>query len=192
MIYMSPDPFHDSFDKLLDICCLDLTRHPTVGLSLLEEDGRVFLAHMQPGTPGAKIPRWCTRIRGAWLIKIGPHIIHSITDAHTAFSKIQVSGSTHTSLLFAHPEIRPDLSRRGLPMVSSSPNFTQQVHDQLNNRWEFSTVFEHLRRHPSYRVVGNGGVLNTVTRVMKLTRGKLIKQPNWDAWLASDYLQLDQ
>jgi hypothetical protein len=37
-----------------------------------------------------------------------------------------------------------------------------------------------------------GGVLNTVTRVMKLTRGKLIKQPNWDAWLASEYLQLDQ
>ena len=77
-------------------------------------------------------------------------------------------------------------------MVSSSPHFTQQVHDQLNNRWEFSTVFEHLCHHPSYRVVDDGGVLNTVTRVMKLTRGKLIKQPGWDAWLASEYLQLDQ
>ncbi len=192
MIYMSPDPFHDSFDELLDVRRLDLSRHLTAGLSLLEKDGCVFLAQMQPGTPGAKVPRWRTPIRGAWLIKIGSHIIHSITDAHTAFSTIQASGSTHTSLLFAHPEIRPDLSRRGLPMVSSSTNFTQQVHDQLNNRWEFSMVFEHLRRHPSYPVVDDGGVLNTVTRVMKLTRGKLIKQPDWDAWLASEYLQLDQ
>ena len=192
MIYMSPDPFHDSFDNLLDIRHLDLSRHPTAGLSLLEKDGRVFLAHMRPGTPGAKIPRWRTRIRGAWLIKIGPHIIHSIPDAHTAFSTIQASGSTHTLPLFAHPEIRPDLSRRGLPMVSSSPNFTQQVCDQLNNRWEFLTAFEHLHRHPSYRVVDDGGVLNTVAHVMKLTRGKLIKQPDWDAWLASEYLQLDQ
>jgi hypothetical protein len=192
MIYMSPDPFHDSFDKLLDIRHLDLSHHPTAGLSLLEKNGRVFLEHIQPGSPGAKIPRWRTCICGAWLIKIGPHIIHLIPDAHTAFSTIQASGSTHTSLLFAHPEIHPDLSRRGLPMVSSSPNFMQQVHNQLNNQWEFSTVFEHLCRHPSYQVVDNGGVLNTVTRVMKLTRGKLIKQPDWDAWLASEYLQLDQ
>jgi hypothetical protein len=37
-----------------------------------------------------------------------------------------------------------------------------------------------------------GGVLNVVTHVMKLTHGKLIKQPDWDAWLASEYVQLDQ
>jgi len=40
--------------------------------------------------------------------------------------------------------------------------------------------------------VDDGGVLNTVTRVMKLTRGKLIKQPDWNEWLTSKYLQLDQ
>ena len=144
------------------------------------------------GTPGAKIPCWCTRIRGAWLIKIGTHIIHLIPDACAAFSTIQALGSTHISLLFAQPEICPDLSCQGLPIVSSSPHFTQQVHDQLNNRLEFSTVFEQFCQHPSYQVVDDGGVLNTVTRVMKLTRVKLIKQPNWDAWLASKYLQLDQ
>ena len=88
MIYMSPDPFHDSFDKLLDIRHLDLSHHPTAGLSLLEKNGRVFLEHIQPGSPGAKIPRWRTRICGAWLIKIGPPIIHSLPDAHTAFSTI--------------------------------------------------------------------------------------------------------
>ena len=192
MIYMSPDPYHDSFDELLDLRRFDHTQHPTAGLSFFEQDGRVILAHMQPVTPGAKIPRWRTCIHGAWLLKIGTHIIQSISDACAAFSAIQALGSTHISLLFAHPEIRPDISRHGLPIVSTPPLFTQQVHDQLNNQWEFFTVSEHLRWPHSYQIVDDGGVLNTVTRVMKLTRGKLIKQPDWNEWLASKYLPRDQ
>ena len=124
VIYMSPDPYHDSFDKLLDLQRFDHTRHHTAGLSFIEQDGRVILAHMQPGTPGAKIPCWHTHIHGAWLLKIGTHIIHLISDARAAFSAIQALGSTHISLLFAHPEIRPDISHRGLPIVSTPPLFT--------------------------------------------------------------------
>ena len=52
---------------------------------------------------------------------------------------------------------------------------------------------EHLRTcKPSYEHVRLGDVLNVVTRVMCLTRGKLLKQPDWDEWQASEYLQLDQ
>jgi hypothetical protein len=53
-------------------------------------------------------------------------------------------------------------------------------------------VTKHLHRDPSYQVVDGGGVLNVDTRVVKFTQGKLIKQPNWDEWLASKYMQLDQ
>jgi hypothetical protein len=53
-------------------------------------------------------------------------------------------------------------------------------------------VAGHLQRGPSYRLVDDGGVLNIATCVMKLTCSKLIKQPNWDKWLASKHLQLDQ
>jgi hypothetical protein len=183
MIYMSPNPYHISFDELLDIRCCDLSRHATAGLLSLECDGKVMLAHMTPGTPGAKKPCWWTCICGAWLIKIGEHLIHSIKDARLAFATLHASGCTHVPLLFVHLEIRPDISRRGLPIVSSAP-FTQQTHDQLNDQWEFSTVTEHLRRDPLYQLVDDGWVLNVVTRVMELTRGKLIKQPNWDEWLA--------
>ena len=31
-----------------------------------------------------------------------------------------------------------------------------------------------------------------VTKVMKLTRGKLMKQNDWSAWNESEHLQLDQ
>jgi hypothetical protein len=40
--------------------------------------------------------------------------------------------------------------------------------------------------------VPSGDVLNVVMRVMRLTRGKLRKQPDWDEWQSSEFLQLDQ
>jgi hypothetical protein len=39
MIYLSKDPYHDTFDKLLDIWRYDLSQHATVGLSFLENNG---------------------------------------------------------------------------------------------------------------------------------------------------------
>ena len=147
---------------------------------------------MSPSTPAAKIPDWRTRVRGAWLIKVDGKCISSIADARSAIRSAVESGTQAVTLLFSHPEIRPNLSNNGIPIVSSAP-FTQQVHDQLNNRWEFTTVAQHLRSsHPTHHIVDSGGVLNVVNRVMKLTRGKLLKQPDWDDWRASEYLQLDQ
>jgi hypothetical protein len=170
IIYMFPDPCCDSFDELLNIRCFDFSRHYTAGLLLIEHDGRVVLAHMVQGTPGAKITCWHGCICGAWLIKISDHLIHSIIDAHKAFSAFQDTGCNYVPLLFAHPKICPDILLPGLPIVSSAPLFTQQVHDQLNDRWEFSTVANHLRWDPSYKIVNDGGVLNIITWVMKLTR----------------------
>jgi hypothetical protein len=192
MIYMSPTPYFDAFEQPLDLRKFDLAKHPTAGLSLNESDGRIFLASMSPGTPAAKIPDWRTRVRGAWLIKIGDRTITSIKEAVDTFRVLGLSGSPSTTLLFAHPEIRPNLSHDGLPIVSSAP-FTQHVHDQLNNRWEFTTVADHLRTSaPTTQHVPSGGVLNMVNRVMRLTRGKLLKQPDWGDWQESEYLQLNQ
>ena len=192
MIYMSPDPYFDAFEQPLDLRKFDFTKHATAGLSLYESDGRIYLAAMSPGTPAAKIPDWRTRVRGAWLIQIGDSVISSIADATLAFQLLAQNNSPSTVLLFAHPEIRPNLSHDGLPIVSSAP-FTQQIHDQMNNRWEFSTVADYLRScTPSSQHVDSGGVLNMVNRVMKLTRGKLLKQPDWNDWQESEYLQLNQ
>ena len=51
----------------------------------------------------------------------------------------------------------------------------------------------HLQAYTkAYNLVESGDVLNVVTRVMRLTRGKLLKQPNWAEWQQSEFLQLDQ
>jgi hypothetical protein len=86
---------------------------------------------MTPSTPSAKIPRWRTWIKGAWLIKVGPDLVHTIKDAQDAFEQQSAAGSASIPLLFSHPKIQQDISHDGLPIVSSAP-FHQQVHDQMN------------------------------------------------------------
>ena len=60
-----------------------------------------------------------------------------------AFAALSLAGTTHVFLLFLHPIVRQDISHDGLPIVSSAP-FTQEVHDQLNNSWDFTTVAKHV------------------------------------------------
>ncbi len=140
----------------------------------------------------AKIPEWHSRIRGAWLIKVNDTEVLLIDDVASALRTVEMDDRSPVSLLFSHPEVRPNLSKDGIPIVSSYP-FSLRTHDQLNNQWEFSTVAEHLTTcKPSYTLVNSGDVLNVTTRVMRLTRGKLLKQLDWDERQMSKYLQLDQ
>ena len=192
LIYMSPDPYHEAFEQTIDLRKFDLRKHPTGGLVLYDRVARVHLTSISPGSPAARIHNWRLRKRGAWLIKVGDRLIGSSDDVVKAFEMLRKLASTSTTLLFLHPEVRPNLSQDGVPIVSSAP-FSQNTHDQLNNRWEFSTVAEHLRSSKSsYELVPSGDVLNVVTRVMRLTRGKLMKQTDWDEWQASEFLQLNQ
>jgi hypothetical protein len=146
---------------------------------------------MAPGTPGAKIPCWRSQLKGAWLIKVGNILISSIADAQDAFTMAIALGSPFVTLPFSHPEIRQDISHDGLPIVSSAP-FSQQVHDQMNKRWDFTIVANYLQKEQPYRIAEDGDVLNYVTRVMKLTRGKLLQQDDWTDWQDLEFLQLDQ
>jgi hypothetical protein len=124
------------------------------------------------------VDRWRVNLRGAWLIKVGSTLISTISDAQAAFKALYESNSPSVILLFSHPELRRDISNKGLPIVSSAP-FTQQTHDQLNHRWDFTSVANYLRKAPPYSIVDSGDVQNYITRVMKLTRGKLLRQDDW-------------
>jgi len=192
MVYMSADPYYDSFGQDIDLRKFNGTTLRTAGLDLYESQGRVHLRRMIPGSPAAKIPDWRTRIKGAWLIKVGDITVSTVQDVEGAFALLLASGTPATTLLFAHPAVRPNLSQDGVPILSAAP-FSLGTHDQLNNRWEFSTVAEYLRTaKPNYDIVECGEVQNVVTRAMRLTRGKLLKQPDWSEWQSSEFLQLNQ
>jgi hypothetical protein len=191
MIYMSPDPFFHTFEEDLDLQKWSFDKHRTAGLSLVVHNGRVYLGGLTPGTPEAKMDWWRVNIHGAWLIKVGSTQISTISNAQSAFRSLYETGATSVTLLFSHPEVRRDISNKGLPIVSLAP-FSQQTHDQLNWRWDFSTVAEYLRKAPPYKIIDSGDVLNYVTCVMRLTRGKLLWQDDWRDWQASEFLQLNQ
>jgi len=85
MIYLSPTSFFDAFEQPLDLRQFDLAKHATAGLSLVERDGRLHLGTMSPSSPGAKMKDWRTRVKGAWLIKIGDTTVSTIEEVKTAF-----------------------------------------------------------------------------------------------------------
>ncbi len=181
MINMSTNPYFDTFEQPMNLCKFDLGKHATACLNLYESGGRVHLASMSLSTLAAKIPEWKTHIRGTWLIKIGDLVTSTVVEtAHALKSLMDSSGST--ILLFAYPEIHPNLSDNGLPIMSSAP-FSQHAHDQLNKRCKFNMVAVYLQSTtPWYQWVASGGMFNMVNRVMKLTRGKLLKQTDWNDW----------
>jgi hypothetical protein len=172
MIYMSPNPYYEAFEEVIDMTCFDLNKLWTAGLCLAHINGRLHLGGMAPSTPAAKIPCWRSRIKGAWLIKIGDQMVTTLAEAHDAFQQLSSNGITSVPILFLHPEIRQDILHDGLPIVSSAP-FTQHIHDQLNHQWDFLALVDHLRKAPSYEIVESGNVLNYITQVMHLTHGKL-------------------
>ncbi len=191
MVYMSPDPFFDAFEEDLDLQKWSFDKHRTTSLSLVVHNGWVYLVGMIPGTPGAKVDWWRVNLRGVWLIKVGSTQISTISDAQSAFRSLYETSAPSMTLLFSHPELRRDISNKGLPIVSLA-HFLQQTHDHFNWRWDFSTVAKYLHNAPPYKIIDSGDVLNYVTCVMQLTRGKLLWQDDWCNSQASEFLQLDQ
>ena len=51
IVYMSPDPFFDSFEEELDLRKWSFDKHRTAGLSLVFHNGRVYLGGMTPSLP---------------------------------------------------------------------------------------------------------------------------------------------
>jgi hypothetical protein len=87
MIYMSPDPYFEAFKQPIDIQKFNTGKHPTMGLSLYEASGRLYLATMSPSTPAAKIPDWRAQIRSAWLIKVNKCLVTTVEEVQNAFAE---------------------------------------------------------------------------------------------------------
>ena len=103
---MSPDPYFEAFEEKLNVQNVNLKKHPTACLELYESSRRMFLWSIKPSTTAAKIPDWCTRLRGAWLIKIGNTIISSVEDASSTLRTLvnldAQSGRSRTYVLGSH------------------------------------------------------------------------------------------
>ncbi len=57
-VYLSPDPYFNAFEQLLDLRKFVPSKHPIAGLELCESNGCLHLQLMCPGTPAAKTLDW--------------------------------------------------------------------------------------------------------------------------------------
>ncbi len=125
-----------------------------------------------------------------WLVSIDGTPVSTIAEAQDVFTCLQTS--THPCILvFSHPETSPDISNKGLPIMLRE-DFSQFTHDQLNNHLDLITDGPIFRQGRQHNIVESGDVHNYTTRVMRLTRGRLLKQVDWMDWQDLEYLQLDQ
>ena len=184
-VYFSPCPYADAFEEELNLNHFDKYKMPSAGFKFRVVNERLIMEHITKGSPAAKIPRWRSRLKGAWLTKVGDTSIASIADLQSALARYSTEGAQHVKLLFAQPEIRDGLTDKGIPQVNL---------DQLNPRRLLERLCSPPGSAPRQQTttVIDGGVHNTVTQMMKLTRGKLMRDDDWCDWEASEATQLDQ
>ncbi len=129
---MSSNPYGHLFEAALDLRKWDYTKHRTAGLRLFTKSGQLLLATMDPSNPRAKVDKWQTQLRGAWLISIDGNEVSTITAAQEAFAWLLETSHHTCTLIFSHPHISPHISNCGVPSMSQD-NFSQLTHDQLNH-----------------------------------------------------------
>jgi hypothetical protein len=104
-IYMSPTPYNNAFKEELDLRTLNISHHCAAGMIFLPQDDRLILASMAPSTPGARVPRWRTRLCGTWLLLVNGTPVHTLAEAHQVFHDLYLRNAASCILLFAHPGI---------------------------------------------------------------------------------------
>jgi hypothetical protein len=70
MVYLSPSPYNNAFEEVLDLRRYNPTISPTAGIVCEEKSSRLFLKEMQKSTPAAKIRAWRSRLRGARILAV--------------------------------------------------------------------------------------------------------------------------
>lgn len=124
------------------------------------------------------------RIRGSWLRKVGDTVVETVEDVKRAFKSLNHTHVKQCWLTFSHPEVKHGLTNTGIPQCNI---------DQLNPRLMFENFdVPSIDTHHQLEKTFSGDVFNYVTVAMKLKRGNLMKDTDWDEWQCSEYTQLDQ
>ena len=121
-VYLSPTPYRNAFIESLVIGKSCLRGQNTAGIAFKEENGHLILLDILSSSPAARIPRWRSRIRGAWLIAVNGVQVTTIKQVEAILFDAR---RANCSLLLAHNEIQHGLTNDGIPMIKS---------DQLNTR----------------------------------------------------------
>ena len=192
-VYIAPCPYYHGTEIELDLGPLNRRTHfesPTAGMRFITSNGRMLLQHIDQKSLAARIPRWRSTIKGAWLRSINGNTVTDINDVKKYINQALQANSKTCILVFSHPEIAHGLTNDGIPQIN---------HDQLNPRHALRQTLDNISPPdiPITRQRGmlkeEGGVQNFTSNAVKLTRGKLLQDTTtWPEWQKAEYAQLDQ
>ena len=190
-VYFSPSPYNAAFEESLSkrwFAQSALQRHPHGGMSFHVVNGRLILTSIEESTPFAMLPQWRSRLRGAWLIRIHDKDVSSEDQVAQALQDAVSSDCVDILLLFSHPEIRHGLTSDGIPQITM---------DMMNPGARLGVaipadIIPDADADSAYRVFDDGECRSLISNATRLTRGKLMKQPDWEEWSTAEKLQWDQ
>jgi hypothetical protein len=83
-VFLSPSPYYEAFEEEIDIrkWCSS-TQHRTAGLSMIKNQDILILANILQSTPAARIDKWRSRCRGAWILEVNGMPVNEINDVAT-------------------------------------------------------------------------------------------------------------
>ena len=114
-IELSGDPLGPCFDESIPIGGL----HVLAGLHITYDDarGQLQLLSIEKGTPAARIPRWRTRLRHAYILGINNVDIATTADLTQAISVLRSNGDITCNLRLTFDDVKNTLSVSGLPQL---------------------------------------------------------------------------
>eukprot|EP00956_Cyclotella_meneghiniana_P023544 scaffold46036_cov19-Cyclotella_meneghiniana.AAC.1 len=92
-VYLSPSPFHEAFEEKLDLRQWSPKNdHKAAGLSLIKDGDRLILGNIIKSSPAARIDKWRSRCRGAWLMEIDGTPVNNISQVHDILKRAKEQG----------------------------------------------------------------------------------------------------
>ena len=166
---------HEPFD-IIDITLKTNHSHATLGLHLRDD---LTVLSCIPGTPAAKIKGWRQTIKNSTLHTVDGHKVMTLDDV-----KQHLASCSDTVIL--------QFKTSSQPTLHPETGTTQITFDQFISIAEHhQSIRENEKPSTNIDVEGIDPVqINSIT-VKSLTRGKLIKQDDWDDWENAEKAQLD-
>ena len=182
---------------------------PLLGLELDEQtsENRLILLNCRAGTPTAKIPRWRSQLRGAYLRSIDGTPVATIEEAIAVIKRVksEQAGNKKKDISFEFQTVEkiPMHPMHGTPQI-----YFDQLNILAEHQYELKQqahivakhVYHDEESHEKFesivRKLGNEDEKSNQIQENyvpdKLTRKYLMKQKDWLDWKMSEFKQLQQ
>ena len=204
-IELSSDPFDFKTSRRIST----KTAHPTLGLSttLCPIYKRIKLDSCQPSTPSARIPKWRSELRNAYILAVNNESVSTLPQLKSAIKTCKQQNLKEVEIRFAtndciatHPQLGvPQLYHDQLDVIAAhlwelnqnkpKPKWTAiQLQNIIMNNSTHKRLPKHLIKKCSMMIK----IATSNKTPKKLTRRWLQQQLDWDDWKKSEHKQLNQ